>query len=224
MPWRAALLAPALVVVVAVACFVPFLTQEREVVAATPQPPPLFEAAPVELLLGSQVCTAPLDLDRDTDVVRLTAGRYDSGTPARLRVEVTAPGGYRAERKFEEYADGQPLSLPLPDPPRPVTGRLCVENEGPSAGLLAGTREGRSRGRLATTVAGAPSDTELVVTLLERRPASLASRAGEVADHAAALKPGWVGRGLLWALAGLVAVGCPLLLLVALRRAPRDQA
>ena len=225
MSWRIAALAPLLVAVVALVFFVPALTREREVFVATPQPPPLFQSAPVNLPIGPPgACTGPLRIDESTDIARLRARPYPDAVRAVLVVSATAPG-YTARKVFSDYADDAALDLPLPDPTRPIdNARLCVVDGGPSAGRVQGSTEPRTFGRLTTTNSGKPYDVNLVVTLLASHPASVASRLGDVLRHASAYAPGFARPGLLGALAVLVGLGAPFGAFVALRRAPVDQA
>jgi hypothetical protein len=223
MPWRLAALAPLVVAVAAIVWFLPFLTRDREQIVATPQPPPLFIATPIQLLLGGTACAYPVHIDATTDVARLRAARYSDAEAAHLTVTVAGPG-YRATARFRDYADGSALNVPLLDPPRPLNAKLCVENGGPTAGLIGGSAEARTRGRTIGTVDGAESEAVPIVTLLRKQPASLAGRFGDVAAHAAAVGPGWVPAPLFGVLALLVALGLPAGLAAALRHAPDDQA
>jgi hypothetical protein len=218
MPWRVALLAPLVVAVAAVVCFLPFLTRDREVVEATPQAPALFTASPIVVLLGPnwRVCTAPVPVTKDTDVARLRAGRYKGYAAAQFEVTVDGPG-YHAGRAFADYPDNGVLDVPLQDPRQPLDAKLCVENLGPVAGLLAGSGEGRTWGRLHTTDGGKPSNVRLVLSLLQDRPASVAGRLGIVLRHAAAVQP--APAPVLAILAVLAALGLPAGVALALRRA-----
>jgi hypothetical protein len=221
-PWRVALLAPLLVTLVAGAFFVPFLSREREVLVATPQPPPLFEATTIELEAhGGSACAAPIPLQRDTDVARVTAGRSRAAGLTPLRVVVHAPG-YSAERTFSMYRNGQALDVPLPDPPRPVDAELCVENAGRGDGLVYASTEERTVGRLRTEVDGKPSDANILVSLLARDRATLWQRRSEIVRGAAGLAPSFAPAWLLWALAALVVAGVPAGVALALRLAPPD--
>ena len=224
MPWRIALLVPVVVALVALAVFVPYLRREREVVVATPQPPPLFLATSIVLGPGQRACAAPVPLSRDADVARIVSA-LAPGTPApALRVDVTAPG-YAAGRTFAVYRPDAALELPLPDPPAAVDGWLCVRNLGGSRAQLAAAREERTLGRLRTTVRGRPYDANLQVSLLASRPASLWQRRAAILRGAAAIGPSFAPAWLLWTLALLVVVGVPALVAGALRFAPpgRDQ-
>jgi len=221
-PWRLALLAPLLVAVLAAVLFVPYLRSGREVVVATPQPPPLFQAVSIQLAGGEQACAAPVPLSREADVARITAQREPGAPAAPLRVSVSAPG-YSAARTFTGYADHQALDLALPDPPRPQDARLCVQDAGSGGAALVGSREPRTLGLLETTVRGKPYDVNLVVSLLERGKASLWSRRSAILRHAATIGPSFAPAWLLAILAVLVAAGVPALVTLALRLAPDDQ-
>lgn len=227
MPWRTALLAPLVVVIAALVWFLPALTRDREVIAASPQPPPLFHTAPIELLLSKRVCSSPVAIDRHTDVARMFGARYAEGPPAHFEITVTAPG-YRVARSITGYADGGPLDVPLPDPPRPLDAEICVENVGNVAGMVVGSAEPRTWGRAQTKIPDRAQDRRLVIRLLSEPPASVASRLGSLVDHAASLTPGFAPPGVLVVLALLVVLGLPAGAALALRRsgveADRGQA
>lgn len=216
MPWRTVALAPLVVVLVAAICFVPALTRQREVIEATPQPPPLFTAVPIELLLGREVCSSPILMDAHTDVARVIGLRYADGPPTTFLISVRAPG-YSVSKRLTGYADGGALDLALPDPPRPVDAELCVQNYGDVAGMVAGSAEPRTWGRTQSVINGQPGDRRLVLTLLREPPSSLAGRLGDVAGHVAALKPGFAPPAVLLILAALVVVGLPVGAALALR-------
>jgi hypothetical protein len=221
-PWRIALLAPLLVALVAGVFLVPSAVRERAVLVATPQPPPLFEATTLELEgHGGRACAAPVPIQRDTDVARVIAGRSPSAGRTPLRVIVRAPD-YEAERTFRNYGNGQALDLPLPDPPRPLEAELCVENPGTGDGLVYASSEARTFGRLTTEVDGEPSEANILISLLEREPATLWERRGAIVRQAAELAPSFAPAWLLWALTALVVAGVPAGVLLALRHAPPD--
>jgi hypothetical protein len=216
MPWRSALVAPAVIVLVAAVLFVPFLATDREQIVSTPQPPPLFNASPIGMLLGTRVCANPVPIDASTDVARLRAARFgDAVTPAVLAVSVTAPG-YRVSKRFSDYEDGAALDLPLPDPPRALDAELCIENWGPKAAIVGGSAETRTHGRMTATVDGKPSASVPILSLIHEPPASLASRTSDLFDRAGTVGP--VSGGVLGVLALLVVLGIPVALTLALRR------
>jgi hypothetical protein len=220
-PWRFALLSPLLVAVLAAVLFVPYLRTERDVVVASPQPPPLFQAVSIQLAGGERACAAPVPLSRAADIARFVAQREPDAPATPLRVTVTAPG-YTATRTFSDYADHEALDVPLPDPPRAEDGQLCVQDAGTGTARLVGSREPRTFGRLKTTVRGRPYDVNLVLSLHAREPASLWSRRAAIVRAAADIAPGFAPAWLLWIVGVLVVAGIPALVALALRLAPDD--
>jgi hypothetical protein len=219
MPWRVALLAPLVVALVSVVVFAPLVREEHEVLVATPQPPPLFETAIIELERGELACAGPVPLSRETDLARVVAARPAAAAPTPLRVTVRA-SGYEAGRLFAGYTNGQALDVPLPDPPRPVDGEICVQNAGGGDGLLYASGEERTVGRLSTEVRGRPSETNLLVSLLARDRASLWDRRGAIGRGAAGLGPSFAPEWVIGALAALVLTAVPTGVMLALRRTP----
>lgn len=201
--------AAALLALVVALCFVPFLTEERVVIASTPGAPPLFE--PGEVVLGGgrprEVCISSLTLDQYSEAVRFTA--FPARPPQAVTVTVTAPG-LRDVRRTAVRGQGI-LEVPVRAPTRAVDGRVCLRSDSPHRLGLAASTERRSQTRAVSKHADRRARGDVVLQLVERRPATLIARTGNLIDHAATFRPAIVTPALLWALAILLAAGLPVL-------------
>lgn len=211
---RRAIVAGAVVLLAATGiCFVPFLASERPVHAATVTPPPLFERAKIRLRAGERLCVRPVVLVTDAEVVRVL-GRTGGGAGARLHVEASAPGYRATGSAVARGPDGTPIDVPITPPDRDVEGEVCLTASAPLA--LGATTEARSSSRAVSFVDGREVEPDVVLSFLERRPATLAGRAGEVVRRASAFRPDPIGPWTFWLLGPLAALGIPAGLLWAL--------
>jgi hypothetical protein len=197
---------------------VPFATEERALPAAIPQPAPLSPPELVAIPPGGEACLRGVTVDPRSELAEVRVATY--GQPAiPFRLRLRGEGGWRtAARAPRGYADNATLRLPVDPPPAPVRATACVRNEGESPLALYGAAD-RTRTAVVTTVDGAPQPATAQLAFYERAPATLAERAPEIAERVATFRP--VGPWLVWVLGGLVLVGVPVLLVVALARAAR---
>jgi hypothetical protein len=215
-----ALLLVVLVVVVAV-CWLPFLTGERRVIAATPSLGPLGPPVAVRVPAGSRLCVAPVPFDRRA--ARAVFHVRTGGRPARLAVEAVGPGYHARDAVVARDGGGfAETTAELRPARRTLTGRLCVANRGSrSVGLLA-NNEARSLTIAATTVGGEPiQDRDVALTLLEARPQSLIARSGQILGRASQLTGGLLPSWLLWPLTVLLVIGGPIAFVVSFYVAAR---
>jgi hypothetical protein len=219
---RAAVLYVVVLLVACAATFVPFLERDREVLAATPSPPPLFELTEVPLAPGSRLCLRDVELVPEGQVARLrTTSTFAAGGP---RLAVVAQGaGYRFAGEVAGYPGGGALDLPIRPPARDVRGSLCVRNLGRRRLLLVATGEPRTRSEPVTVMDGRPVDADVALSLVERDRVALADRLTEVLRHASTFRPGLLTPVTIGVLALLVLVGVPLGALLALSRGVDDQ-
>jgi hypothetical protein len=200
-----------------------FLTEPREVVASTPSDY-TGETVPLPLPGRGSVCANEIVFDPSSRIARFGAtvpasakapalevvargyedGPYRNGYRATARV----PGGWRGARQ---------LDVALRPPPTAVYGTFCVRNLENRPVDLVGSEDGRAYSRPSVTVNGAATPTELQLRLLEPGHRSLLSRAGEVMEHAATLRP--FGAWWWWLLAAAVVTLAPLGVLLAMRSA-----
>jgi hypothetical protein len=201
---RAALIgvAVAVLAVLAVVRFVPWLTAKQDVELSSPTSSSLMIAPTlVPVQPGHVVCIATVDLAPSYRSAHLLVGK-----PATLALTLSAPG-YSSTTRARTSADAVPLALPIHPPPRPTLGRACVRNEGQADFLLFATGEPRTQSRPVTTVDGKPIPQDVALSFWRgKRESRLAALLGGI-HKMAAFKP--VGAWFFWALLVLVAVGVP---------------
>jgi len=211
----ALLAAVAGLMVCALAWFVPFLTQQREVVVSTPGLTGLFERTEVPLRPGRPACVVGVRLTPDARVARV---RVKAGPrAARVRVTASAPG-YASASTAVAGPGERLVAAPLEPIARDAVGRVCVAAPAGARGLaIIGTREARSQVAATTELGGrAAEGLDLELALLSGERRSYLERAGEVLDNVSALTGRLVPAWLLWVLALLVALGIPAAALAAL--------
>lgn len=216
MPWRPVLLGLLVCAVGAAVLFVPFLTRERTVVAATPNPPPIFDVVPLVLEPGQALCVAGVVVPPDAQLARVRA----TAAGGTLRLRAFSGGGWRSEATVPVRPT---TDVPLTAPRTTQTAEVCLDNAGARPFTLASTEEPRTASRTVTRRDAEMLEEDVTLLLLEREPASLASRLGTLAERASAFKPGLVSPGLLLALGALLLLGLPLGALLALRVEARDR-
>jgi hypothetical protein len=212
--------AVALLALVVLAGFLPWLLRERPAVSSTPIVRPPAVVAELQLRPGSRACVSEVLFTPEAEEVKVqvTRARRDAGPPlavaasaAGYRARAVAPGG---------YGPRQDLEVALPPAGRQVDGgRLCLRNAGRTDVWLLGTVEERALATQRTTLDGAPAPVQLAVTLQERENRSLLARTGELLDRAAVFRPGYLAPPVLWLLLAAVVLAVPAAVLVALRRA-----
>lgn len=201
---RLLLLALAVYALVAAALFGPWAGRDREVVAATPSHPPLYQRVPVALEPSRPLCVRPVTLPGGTERVRF--GTLDE-QPAEIRV-VARGDGY--EHAAVLTAAGALIDAAIARVPRDVEGEVCFENLGPEPIALLGHADARILSRADPWVDGVREENvDVSVQLLRSRPAGFTSRFGELARHADALGPGFVAPWMIALLAPLVLLGIP---------------
>jgi hypothetical protein len=195
---------------------------------------PLYPVAP--LAVGQTVCQEPIGLSDDADRVVVSVGAQGRPGPA-LRISVTTPSG-----RLLGQGRVAPGWLDIGKPRVVSVGRLhadqlvsvCVTDTGPRRAFVFGDLDTRGpAGQGPLGVRPTPSNSvaridgvqipgDLAVTLLGPKPHSLIARVPAMFRHAAHFRPGFVGRGLYWALLVAMLVLVPLMLLGALRRTLRE--
>src|SRR5436305_889298 len=162
---------------------VPYLSQKREVIAATPTPNAIAAVSPIMLKPASQVCTGQVSYSPDSQIARfVTVGSPKEKGPPLM---ITADGpGYRAHARIPAgYPGTGTIESRLTPPEHSLIGEFCIHNAGHSQVVLAGTQEGRTVGRSYATVDGAVIPTQLSLTLRGADRASVLSRVGALLDH-----------------------------------------
>jgi hypothetical protein len=168
---------------------IPYLTQQREVIASTPTPNAITAVSPIALKPRAQICTNQVTYNPDSQVARfVTAGAPQAKGPP-LAISASGPG-YRARSQVPGgYPGSGPVEVRLAPPNRSLIGEFCIRNSGRAQVVLAGTQEGRTVGRSIATVDGAQLPTQLSLTLRRAKGASVLDRAGSLLSHDAALNP-----------------------------------
>ncbi len=164
-----------------------------------------------QLAPGDEICQRPLTVppDAEFDRVALTLG-----APEPVRVTVRDARTGRVVRSARATG-GRPAATGVV--PAGARIALCVENAGTRPVPVYG-----NPGQAARATTAAVNGREIpfdVAMRFERAPRSLASLAPAMARRAALFRPGWVGAWTIWALAGLVALAVPALLVRAVRTA-----
>jgi hypothetical protein len=200
-----------------------FLTEPREVIASTPSAYTGL-TIPLPVPAGGEACADEILFDRDAEIARFgaTAPAGASGPALEIEARGQAKGPYRnAYRSAAEVPGGwtgtQQFDVPLQPPSSAAFGSFCVRNTGEQPIELVGSADGRAFSRPTVSVDGQPVAIELQLRLLEAGRHSLLSRLGDVASHAATLKP--LGAWWVWLLALALLVLAPLAVLAAIRSA-----
>jgi hypothetical protein len=192
----------------AAALFVGFLTEKREVVAATPSPRPVFEVSLVGVPPLKELCIADVTIPGDARQLRfhvLTRARRGPAIDVALRApgydeRLTVPGG---------YADRTLISAPMNPPAEASLGEVCLRHHGSAPIELVGSQEERTKSRPESSVGATVLDADTYLAFYANGPASALDRAGEIVDHMSAFRPVVVGPWLLWPLVALVVLGVP---------------
>jgi hypothetical protein len=204
----------------AAALFLPFLAEQRELVASTPSPRPLFELSLVEIPPGERLCIAGVTIPAEAEQVRLQVGTFGRPGPAlaidldaaAYRERLAVPGG---------YADSAVVAAAMDPPATDRLGRVCVAHRGLERIALVGTTEERTRSRPEGRVGATPVAADAYLAFYERGSASALERTGEIVDRMSAFRPGVVAPWLLWPLLALTVVGVPAGVVWAALRAAR---
>lgn len=199
----------ALLVAAALIWAVPFLTEDREYPAVTPQPDPLFVQSSLALGGGEEACVREVVLDPHSEVAHVRAS-----TPGPRPMPLELMLGYGATaRVAPQYADHELVAVPVRPPDEAVATTICVRNAGAARVELAAS-EDRTNARRPTTVAGAAVPQNFVLLFSEREPRSIGERLPVSLERASAFRP-IVSPWLLWPLLALFVIGVPLAVVTA---------
>lgn len=194
----------AVLVVVALASFLPWLLADRTARVSTPSQL-AGEVYELALQPGVEACLDSVAFTPATGSVLL---RPIGGAAGPLAV--TARSG-RWSSRTSVAARGGEVFAPIRPPERDVLGDLCVRNRGAEPVSLAGTTDIRAQARGTTRIGDLTLPGDFVFELYEPEGGSIAARLGTLFDRAAVWHPG--GSWLLWLLTPLVLVGLPIALL-----------
>ncbi len=204
--------------VVGLALIVPFLSKDRVLPAAIPQPSPLFGTAVVPLRAGAEACMRNAVVDDRSEVAHIKVGtRRKAGQPLSFRITA---GDYVVERRHPStYRDNDTVTFTMKPSRTPRKAVICVGNEGRlPVDLYAAADRTRTRGE--TRVDGRRVFPNFTILFTERGEAGFGARFATIAHRLATFRPG--GAWLPWALAILLLGAVPLALVVALFRSAAD--
>ena len=217
--------AGALLALMVLAGFVPWLLRDRPAVSSTPIVRPPSVVAELRLRPDRTACVSDVLLGPDAQevAVEVTRAPRAAGPPlevtaraASFGARASAPGGYNPRTALE---------IAIRPAPREIAGgRVCVRNTGRADVWFLGTVEERALSTQRTTIDGRPAAVQLAMTLQEREDRSILARTGQLLDRAAAFRPGYLGPAALAVLLAAVALGVPAATLLALRRAVDEDA
>jgi hypothetical protein len=194
----------AALVVAALVWAMPFLTNDREYAAVTPQPDPLFAQSDIALVGGESVCTDGAVLDQYSQVAHM---RPSTPGAAAMPLELTLGSGASA-RIPATYSDHELVRVPVQAPTEATATMMCVRNLGPATVQLASSND-RTNARRPTVVGGEPVPENFVIVFSERDPRSIGERLPLSLERASAFRP-VISPALLWPLLALFAIGVPL--------------
>jgi hypothetical protein len=210
----------AAVLLLAAALLLPSLLRDRELVASTPSPRPLFDVTPVALAPNQPLCISDVTIPPEARQVRFQVITGGAPGPA-IEVALRAPGYAQAVTVPAGYADETTLAPAIVPPATARLGEVCLTQRGSAPVSLTGTLEERTQSRPAGRIDGRPVRADTYLAFYEGRSGSPLAHAADMIDRMSAFRPGIVGPWLLWMLAALVVVGVPAGLVWALQRAAR---
>jgi hypothetical protein len=209
----ALVLALGTLVAAGVAWGLPYLTDERDYVAVTPQPDPLFEVALVPLRGGQVACMDDAVLDPRSEEARFRVGTFFRPS---VPLDLTIAGGAYTERVEipATYRDSEVIRVPIEPPAREEAVSICIRNRGDRRVALYGAAD-RTNSRSQVRVDGRPVVPDFGIVFYEREPASILERLPTAIQRATAFR-GPLTEDLLWVAIVLFALGTPLGVLLAL--------
>lgn len=202
----AALAAVLTLAVFAVWRYEPFLTQEREVVAATATPDPIAGITPLTLAPANTACLDQVTFDPRGHFALFQVFNGPKKGPPLLLIQ-KAPGFSATTRVPGGYSPN-PMNVRVPTPKQSTMGTFCFRNvgKGKQTIQLTGSIEGRLVSRPNTTVDGGPNAIKVALRF-DDKPANLVSHIPRTFHDAATLKP--IPVWFVWLLALLVILGLP---------------
>jgi hypothetical protein len=217
---RAARAALAVFLVGVVGLLVAAVTDKRHLafsLAVRPSQPGILIQA------GQEVCQRGIDVEQPFDSVSLLLATYFEPGP-RLEMRVSDPSGRLLSWGVlpDGYPDGK-VSVAKLSRTVPAGGRatLCVRDTGTrKVALFSGPYSDNAPSSGA--IDGRYISYDLLVDFVRSKPRSTLSLIPDIFQRASLFHPSWVGAWTFWALAALLLVGVPLLLLRALSSAEHE--
>ncbi len=211
--------APAvLVLLVAIGASVRFLTTDRELVAGTPSPRPVFQISLLELPIGEKLCIRGVTIPEDARRLRFQIGTFGTPGPP-LDVTLSADGYVERLKVPAGYADSATVTAGMEPPAAARVGQVCIGRRGKARIAVVATEEERTlsrpEGRIGRRVTGA----DAYLAFYEGRSASALSQVDTIFERMSAFRPGIVNDWLLWPLLAVIVIGVPAGVLWAIVRA-----
>jgi hypothetical protein len=190
---------------------------------------PVYPVAP--LAAGDTVCQEPIGLADDLENVRYQVGTLGKLNGPEMDVTVTTPSGVVLGRGHvaPDWKDvGLPHTVNVGHVKADQEVSVCIHNRGPVRAYVYGDIPGGTflgvRPTDSTSVArvdGQDIDGDITLWFTADKRFSLIQRIPAMFRHAAHFRPGFVGRGLYWALLAAMLLLVPFLLGRALHRSLR---
>jgi hypothetical protein len=218
----AAIAAACLFVLAFVTSLGPWLTRDRPFVSSTPTSLSTVALTDLRLPHKALVCVRGFGLDSTADGLQLLVhdAAQVAATPP-LRIVVRATGYRSVARLAGGYPFGARVVVPISPPAHDVDGvEACIRNEGRTIALVS-TVVPRELAKVRVSIDGHKVVPQPWLTFVQRGPASILDRPGEILDRVAAFRPFPAVPLLLGVLAVLVLVGVPLAVVGALGLAER---
>jgi hypothetical protein len=208
-------------VVAALAVFVPYLSREREAVAGVPVPSPFAVPENIRLAPDQEVCLDAVAIDVDSEIAEFTVtSKSKSGPP--LRVSAEAPG-YRAAAEVDGgYLSPETVRVPLEPPTRSLLAEFCVANRGNRKVDLLGAHEPRTASRVVARVDGTDIPQDLTLRFLTGEDGSVLGRLDTLVARMSAFHPLVLETPVLWLLLGLLVLVLPAAAIYAVVSSFRD--
>jgi hypothetical protein len=188
----------------------PFLTEQRAVITSSPSPGPRSASVGIAVKPRSEICVAPVALDRATARGLVALSSSHAG-PSLLEFDASAPG-YRSNGRLRPTLQRTPIGLavPLGRPTHDVIGKVCIRNASRSRLSFVGTNDPIAIGLARTTIDGKePAGQAIELELLEARNQSVLGRLGAIVHHAADFTGNLMPFWFAWLLLVALVVGTP---------------
>jgi hypothetical protein len=198
---------------------VPFLTGERDYVAVTPQPDPLFTVSLIPLRGGQVACMDDAVLDPRSEEARFKVGTYFR-PPVPLELTI-AGDSYTEHRTISEYEDSEVIRVPIDPPEEETAVSVCIRNLGDRRIALYAAAD-RTNSRSTVFVDGTPAPADFGIVFYEREPVSVLDRLPTSVERATVFR-GPVTTDILWILLALMVVGVPAGILLAFGLSLRNE-
>jgi hypothetical protein len=222
-PVLAVCVGAAIVVVGTLLWIGPYLTRTAQPVSGVPAPSALDALTEFSVAPRRQACLSTVTIDPNSRQaqfeLRPAKPTSRGGPPVEL---VLSASDYRSTALVPGGYPGGSAAVAIAPPRHSVIGTACFVNRGSSPVLLVGTSEPRTISRSAMVVDGKPVVGDVALTFLDSGSRSLLDRLGEIFGHASNLTDRLIPVWLIWALAILVGIGVPVLMLAAFYRAVRE--